>query len=527
MAKQIVREYDNSSNVLPAYSNFTVVVPGFVANEKLDIFKKVADENGVYEVSSVADFIENIGKVSGVTCNAEAPELTSLKEATSQGEDIYHVNITKWELLNYLESGTLYSLGTKKKSATEVGYLEDTHYHYDKVKMDEETVNDIAFDANGLTIDKFSVIIPGNEGNDVVNSSHIGNQIAYMLLKQGYTVLYKQITNETQLDTEEFWEPLKDKSIYAYRYLMTGGYYSTAAMNRMIKIADFNNEVTLDQAETINDTNGRGDVIALCDVNESKIKDVLNQKDLIKKTYLATAKDTSQDAIIESKYAAIFAPNVYYELPAEDLKGYANNNKFPASFHYLACAAYSHPKYAEWYAVAGYNRGISNLKVIGTSIKYGNIAQNTLGPRTPYKIDNEVTITKSINLIITERDSYYIWGNRTAATIPAEGLKWSNYLNIRQACTTIKKQIIAGGKQYAFDPNSDILWLNFKSYVEDLLVKMKSDQGVEAFAINRATDRVRGAVKSTIRIVPIEAAEDFDIGLYLEDSLTVNAVESD
>ena len=83
---------------------------------------------------------------------------------------------------------------------------------------------------------------------------------------------------------------------------------------------------------------------------------------------------------------------------------------------------------------------------------------------------------------------------------------------------------------YAFDPNSDVLWNNFKAGVEPLLRRMAGDQGLDAYKITPVKDNVKGAVKAKIRIVPIEAAEDFDISLYLEDNIsstTVDAVESE
>ena len=72
---------------------------------------------------------------------------------------------------------------------------------------------------------------------------------------------------------------------------------------------------------------------------------------------------------------------------------------------------------------------------------------------------------------------------------------------------------------YSFDPNSDVLWINFKSGIEPLLQKMESDQGIETHKITRSTNKIKGCVQAKIRIVPIEAAEDFDVSLFLEDSL--------
>jgi hypothetical protein len=57
-----------------------------------------------------------------------------------------------------------------------------------------------------------------------------------------------------------------------------------------------------------------------------------------------------------------------------------------------------------------------------------------------------------------------------------------------------------------------------------MLEKMKADQGIRDYAfVKNATDR-KALLSAKIRIVPIEAVEDFEIGLYLEDSLSEVAV---
>jgi hypothetical protein len=43
-----------------------------------------------------------------------------------------------------------------------------------------------------------------NVGHDDIYASHYGNQIAYELLKIGYTVLYKKIENLSDLSQDSF-----------------------------------------------------------------------------------------------------------------------------------------------------------------------------------------------------------------------------------------------------------------------------------------------------------------------------------
>ena len=62
---------------------------------------------------------------------------------------------------------------------------------------------------------------------------HYGNQMAYMLLKLGYTVLYKaleRVVPEDENDTENFfsifdstfWAPFRDKASYDFRFVSHG-----------------------------------------------------------------------------------------------------------------------------------------------------------------------------------------------------------------------------------------------------------------------------------------------------------------
>ena len=527
MAKQIVREYDNSTGSLPTYSNFAVLVPGRIAADKKDAWAAVADENDAYEVTSIADFNANIGRRSGAAINAVAPTLAVLDEDTGATQDFLSVE----KVYEYLTSETdnLYLPVAKTQPDDKVGHLEDENYTYSLVSSLADV--ELTETAEGImTTDKYCVIKNGNEGVDAQIGDQIGNQVAYELLKLGYTVIYKGFGEESKLQTSyddlteaDFWMPFRDKSTYQFRYVITGGDYRVETMNRIAELATFDNKVLLERAETILDTNGRGDIIALCDVNEElKVTQAKGTVANIKNIWHAASQIGA--GLETGKYFAIFAPRVIYNMSVPD--EYQGNTTFPASFHYLACGAYVHSRFAEWYALAGYGRGISTLNVAGTTINFGNIAQNTLSPRTPLPVDG-VSINKAVNLIINERGNYYLWGNRTAEPIDEKGLRWSHYLNIRQLCATIKKQVIYAGKMYAFDPNSDVLWVNFKSAVETTLRLMEGDQGINGYKINRVQDNTKGAVKAKIRIVPVEAAEDFDIGLYLEDNITANAIETD
>jgi hypothetical protein len=49
---------------------------------------------------------------------------------------------------------------------------------------------------------------------------------------------------------------------------------------------------------------------------------------------------------------------------------------------------------------------------------------------------------------------------------------------------------------------------------------MKADQGVKDYAILPVKSSKKAVLASKIRLVPIEAVEDFYIDIYLEDSIS-------
>jgi hypothetical protein len=48
---------------------------------------------------------------------------------------------------------------------------------------------------------------------------------------------------------------------------------------------------------------------------------------------------------------------------------------------------------------------------------------------------------------------------------------------------------------------------------------MKANQGIRDYAIEKVPTNLKGVLAAKVRIVPIEAVEDFEITVSLEDSL--------
>jgi hypothetical protein len=515
MPKIVTREYDNSTTGILSSSNFTVVVPGYMGTPAsgYDPADLEIGGFGVYKLTSQAEFLNYVGKHAGKKMDAAAPTLEIGDESsTSITKYLFTNKITLEQFLgDYADKVYTYeTVASTDPDYGKNGKLLKTEgtdpnavtYRFIKVN----SVKDITWTAN---VAQGSFCVLDSVGNDAVSDNHIGNQIAYNLLGLGYTVLFKAIDPAKsaiqQLSDASFWEPLKDKSIFNFRYVMSGGCYDAAVMNQIAQLANFDNKVTLETAETVGNSTGRGDIIALCDIDETGVSGTTTAS-------IVSALSKNIGKITGNKYTAIFGPRVVYNMTVDS--SFGNNVTFPASFHYLACAAHAFEKYAEWYAVAGYTRGISSYSVDRTTIALGEVAINTLAPR----IANDYA-TKAVNLILKEHNSYYLWGNRTAEPLNASGLTFSHFLNIRQLCCTIKQDLYTALRQFTFDPNSDLLWINFVNTIRPTLEAMKADQGIRGYKLTRVINDKKALLTAKIRIVPIEAVEDFDISIYLEDSL--------
>lgn len=436
------------------------------------------------------------------------------------------------------------------ESVGTIGYLNDGTYFYYKVEDlvysdtmgvpeakdtdsdgDVDTLvieGDVSLDLSKSYAQIFKTNVGQNEMTDTRVAFHHGNQIAYELLGLGYKVFYK-LLDADELEYDEgagepkfyatlgsaaFWEDMKDKSAYDFRYVIHGLVEKTSQANKAIRdLCHRNDSKNADDSAEAGE--GRGDCIALLEVDRTCYEGRTQSaaiKEILKNSKLGQA----------SKYAAFFAPTVTYGFDSGE--AYGNNTTFPGSFHYLACAARSAQRYSEWYANAGFTRGISDYSIAKTGCKFGELAIQSLQPRKATVISEEedgtiVSADQAINLIVKMKDGYYLWGNRTANKL-AEELVFSDFLNIRQLCTTIKKQVYVSCRKFTFDPNSDTLWLDFQASLKPILEKMKADQGIKDYKIVKGSTGGRKALLAArIHIVPIEAVEDFDIHLYLEDSL--------
>lgn len=271
---------------------------------------------------------------------------------------------------------------------------------------------------------------------------------------------------------------------------------------------------------------GRGDCVALIELDE-RLYTSSDGAGTAPQIRIAAATEGIGVDKLSGKFCALTVPSVEYEMTPED--GYDANTKFPGAFHYLSCFKQSlNTGFKEWYAAAGYTRGVSKHSVKTTSVKLGEIAINALEPRYLLGGENRTEPKFACNVIAYFRGSYYLWGNRTAYPLVAKNsggdLVASSFLNIRQLCATIKKQLYVSCRRFTFDPNSDTLWVNFVNAIKPTLELMKADQGIKDYRVIKEFTDKKATLKAKIRIIPIEAVEDFDLEISLEDSFGGTAV---
>ena len=92
-----------------------------------------------------------------------------------------------------------------------------------------------------------------------------------------------------------------------------------------------------------------------------------------------------------------------------------------------------------------------------------------------------------------------------------------NFLNVRVLICDIKKQVYHAAMRVTFEPNDDIVWINFKTLASSPLERMKSGRGISWYKWTRDYTDQKGTLKATLTIRPIEAVESFDINVYLTD----------
>lgn len=330
----------------------------------------------------------------------------------------------------------------------------------------------------------------------------LGFKMAKKLLSLGMKVQYvvytaKEDLEDAGLEEEDvgFWVPFEDKGLYDIRFIVSGEISKTIA-EKMIKTA----------AE-------RGDAIALIDVPTTE--DTAAKIDTWTNS-LEAGTVTRKSGIVEDahKYGAAFSPAVTFKA---DL-----TTAFPSVYAYLSCFATYIKRFPEWFAMSGSVRGVTPELISSVSVEIGDAANAILQAR---EVGGTIEAGhKATNAISNIRPyGYIVWGNRTLHPLDAtKGLTASSFLNIRHLCCSIKKDLYRAGRKFTFEPNSDVLWTNFVGAITPLLETMKSGQGIKGYKIIKEVASGKAMLKARVRIIPIEAVEDFALTVEMTDSIEVS-----
>lgn len=333
-------------------------------------------------------------------------------------------------------------------------------------------------------------------------------KMAKRLLELGLPVLYQgfKVTNGSiSID----WPTLEDRNLYDIRFLTTGG-YANPSVNMVACAAH------------------RGDCVALIDHEDYATYDVATIRDFYET--FATNVYTGRNADNAPSFAAGFTPWFHATWTSGEDKVDAD---FPASFGYLLAFARSVKENPIWKAVAGSFRGtIPELK--GVKYEYTSAEVEVLAARAASaEVDLDGAndnVGFAINPIALENPfGYLVWGDRTlrvnegdTTSTPINGiLKATSQLHSRVLATEINKLLYRAAKKYTFEQNTDILWINFKSEVNPALERMKSGEGIGDFVWKRVATNKKARLAARVTVTPIDAVEDFDLGIYLEDSIDI------
>lgn len=308
-----------------------------------------------------------------------------------------------------------------------------------------------------------------------------GYIMASKLLAEGLPVLYCVLTDDFTMD--DALTQVSDKGTYSVKYITSGG-YPVAASDLM------------DVAEA------RGDCVALIDLPLSSESESIEDEIT---TFTASLGDNENGS-----YGAAVYPWGKYTF---DKKEYI----LPASFGYLMCVAKAIRTSPNWLAIAGVTRGLvpnlTSLVTPNNEMLTNTIAENNQ-PKTK---DDDGTGAVSVNCITNIRPyGLCIWGNRTLKPVEDNTVA-TNFLNIRNMLSDVKKVLYTTAKSLMFEQNNDTLWLRFKSGVSPLLNELKSGSGISDFKIIKNPSSVRGQVCATVRIYPVYAVEYFDLTVEISD----------
>ena len=361
------------------------------------------------------------------------------------------------------------------------------------------------------------------------------SRMAEMYIFLGLTVLFEAVgsesesgflkenlsSGEVEFDFDKValavnWDKLRDRGLYKVKFLTAG-----AAGNALDETVGYAEDMLKCAA-------ARGDCIALIDHKAAYELATGNDGDITADDYAqAIHEDFESIATKENndfaKFGAAFSPWCNCTLGVKE-----QPVLLPASFVYLSAygKATQNKQNPNWFAYAGSMRGIPAFKV-EPLYKFGDVANAILQGRDidwdkgGAFVEDDNQNSFAINPI-SDIDPFgnIVWGNRTLL-FNEEGLTASSFLNVRNLVCDIKKRMYKTSRKFTFEQNDDILWANFSSDINELLDRAKSGRGIRGSKLEPIETDIKGRLKAHLVIIPVEAAEDFDLTLEMADSLDI------
>ena len=343
---------------------------------------------------------------------------------------------------------------------------------------------------------------------------------AKALLSLGIGVVYKLLDAKAiKASSQEVFDAIKeaeDRTKYDIRFIFLGDFADENAYN-----AD-ENDLKQAYEQAWRSAAKRGDCIALVDApKDTSAVDGIRKFIEGVATEVGTAFGSGEYAGIKNgeTFAAAFAPWLKLRIDATEVEA-------PGSLGYLLAFAHSVRSNPVWYSAAGTFRGVIP-ELVEPNVKFSNADCEILQARSATAEvglgEENDNVGRAINPIaLVNPYGYVVWGNRTLRDNKAEengNLPATAFLNVRVLATELSKTVYRAARRYTFEQNNNVLWANFKSMVVPLLDRMQSGNGINGYRIARLASDRRGLLKARITIIPIEAVEDFDIEITMENSI--------
>lgn len=397
------------------------------------------------------------------------------------------------ETVTYLESddikGILFSSVNDFKTAL------SGHYVY----TDEATIDRSYAMAYELLLAGLNVVIKPITFDNADKKYHgnDGTAVNTYIDEEAYFEILEKAINENGA-----YEEFRDRNIFNIKFITSGAYMNKGAITN----AENSAIVAIDKT-MVEIAEARGDAIALVELRPT----FENKSELISELKEMTVGE-------EYMYSACFFPWCTFTTAAG---GITTTTKMPACFAYLKAYANSIKSNANWFAASGVTRG-QIPDMVAPTFDVGEALMHILQGDIAY--DNTNFLQLRVNPIYNAGSyGYRIWGNRTTwASSTSTKLKYQEFLNVRVLLCDIKKQTFHAAMRTTFEPNDDIVWINFKGLVNTLLEQMVSGRGLMFYRWTKQKADDKATIKATLTIRPIEAVESFDINVVLtEDETTL------